>query len=313
LFVVHSNPNYVPDLLLHGFRKIIGPAVVEFPRKDCLYTGDVGYLEKPDQHTVPRWFPPDCGQIDRSDIVRKIDTGYFRYIICDVRVFSEFRANLSTWPSGLVVVDGEDTPVKIPVGPYAICRRETDGSDYSIPLPMALPEEIMDWIASFDQERKSHSVGFLGGIDHQKNERGTFVEALAQRYGDALLKRYGGGVNPEGQLNRGDYYRHLQQCRIVLNLKGAGCDTFRFWENAACKAVHISQRMALLIPDDFKEGSHLFRFSDTDELFRTIDRILDGRVDAEQMIAKAREHLRLYHTTDKRAVYLLDHLQRIFF
>jgi hypothetical protein len=315
LFFVHPDPNYVPDLLLHGFRKIIGPDAVEFPRKDCLYSEVVGFVGTPDKETSPRWFPSDDGKIDRDDIFKKVAKGYFQYILCDVRVFSKLQENLTKWPHGLVVIDGEDVPVSIPIGPYAVCRRETDGMDFSIPLPMAMPEEIIDWIASFDGEAKTHSVGFLGGIETQKGERGYFLEALRRRYDDCLLKSYtqgGRDMNPPGQLGRGDYYRYLQQCRVVLNLKGAGCDTFRFWENAACNAVHVSQRMQLLIPNDFIEKRHLFRFADKEELFKTIDRILDGAVEKERIIAASREHLRLHHTTGKRATYLLDRLKPIF-
>jgi Glycosyl transferases group 1 len=105
----------------------------------------------------------------------------------------------------------------------------------------------------------------------------------------------------------------VQQCRIVLNLKGAGCDTFRFWENAACNAVHVSQNMPLLMPNDFINGRHLLRFSDIEELFQAIDRILEGAVDERHMIEASREHLRLHHTTVKRTIYLLDRLGQIFF
>ncbi len=59
LFFIHPDPNYVPDLLLHAFRKIIGPDAVEFPRKDCLYSEVVGFAGTPDKETSPRWFPSD--------------------------------------------------------------------------------------------------------------------------------------------------------------------------------------------------------------------------------------------------------------
>jgi hypothetical protein len=42
LFLTHPYPNYGPDLLLHGLRKLLGPAVVDFPRKDCVYEGILG-------------------------------------------------------------------------------------------------------------------------------------------------------------------------------------------------------------------------------------------------------------------------------
>ena len=71
LFVTDSYPNYVPDLLLHGLRKLFGPDVVDYPRKNCLYDGVLGLGVCPDDQRCPGWFPDDDRQIDRSDVWRK--------------------------------------------------------------------------------------------------------------------------------------------------------------------------------------------------------------------------------------------------
>ena len=64
----HEKPNYIPDLLLHGLRKLLGEAVVDYPRKNALYDGCLGqpYLEK-----IPNLMAPD-DIIDRSDIAAKV-------------------------------------------------------------------------------------------------------------------------------------------------------------------------------------------------------------------------------------------------
>ena len=41
LFLTDPYPNYVPDLLLHGLREVLGGDVVDFPRKDTLYRGQL--------------------------------------------------------------------------------------------------------------------------------------------------------------------------------------------------------------------------------------------------------------------------------
>jgi hypothetical protein len=38
----------------------------------------------------------------------------------------------------VVIIDGEGSPVSIPPDSYLVCRRETNGSDFSIVLPVAL-------------------------------------------------------------------------------------------------------------------------------------------------------------------------------
>jgi len=88
LFLTSPYPNFVTDLLLHGFRKLFDNEVIDFPRKDSLYSGDlVGF--SPEGQTNRPLFPSDGNRIDRTDIPRKIRKGYFRYIICDLRVFPQ--------------------------------------------------------------------------------------------------------------------------------------------------------------------------------------------------------------------------------
>lgn len=311
LFLTHPYPNYVPDLLLHGLRKLLGPDVVEFPRKDCLYHGVLGLGICPANQLCPGWFPQDNGQIDREDIPSKIQRGVFDLIISDVRAWGQCAPQLGRSPSALVIVDGEDRPVFIPPGRHVVCRRETDGSDYSIPLPMALPEEIFNWISSYDALPKKYSIGFLGST--HDGRRRALIENLARWYPDGL---YSASVVPspsnpfpEGRYARDDYYRELQQCRFVLSLEGAGFDTFRFWENAACNAVHVAQRMPLFIPNDFENNRSIVRFATTDHLRAAIDRILAEKDDFQELVINGRLNLTNFHFTTSRARYLLDRIQ----
>ncbi|MCD6562085.1 MAG: glycosyltransferase family 1 protein [Deltaproteobacteria bacterium] len=314
LFITHPYPNYAPDLLLHGLRKLMGADVVEYPRKSCLYEGVLGLGICPDNQLCPGWFPDDNDQINREDIWEKIRAGYFKYIICDYRAFSLLLDNLSDWPPGLVVIDGEDSPQKIPPGKYVICRRETDGSDFSIPLPMALPEEILRWISSYDNEHKEYSIGFLGST--LDGERKRILDSLVNFYPDTLFQATvvptKTNTSPHGRFSRDEYYMNLQKCRIVLSLSGAGHDTFRFWENAACNAVHVSYRFPLYIPDNFIEGRHILRFSDINELRKNVDIILENKARAEDINKNGYSHLVNYHLTTVRATYFLDRIKLTF-
>jgi hypothetical protein len=319
LFLTHPYPNYVPDLLLHGLRKLLGPKVVEYPRKDCLYNGVLGLGICPDELLCPNWFPEDNGQVDREDIWQKVTRGHFRYVFCDVRGIPLLQNNLAQWPKGMVIIDGEDHPLKIAPGPYVVLRRETEGLDPSIPLPMSIPEEIFNWITSFDNLPKTYSVGFLGSVGGFYEERREIVERIARQFPDSLMKVSNVPSeidrSPTGRTGRDEYYRNLQRCKVVLTLRGAGFDTFRFWENAACRAVHISQRMPLLIPNDFESDKQILRFSNLDELMRHIEFALDDKNDARlnQVIRDARFNLLRFHMTTRRAEYILDRLIRIFY
>jgi hypothetical protein len=314
LFLTSPFPNFVPDLLLHGLRKLLDDEVIDYPRKDCLYSGDlVGF--SPEGQINRSFFQPDGNRIDRTDIPRKIAAGYFRYIICDLRIFPQVLKTLSEIPKGLVVVDGEDYPQPVPLGPYVVCRRETDGTDYSIPLQISLPEEVMEWIGSYDSNPKEYSVGFLGSFDEKYRERKEITEILSKWYEDSLFNVCAvpppGGETPVGWVPRDLYYSNLQKCRVLLNVRGAGYDTFRFWENAACNAVQISQKMPIFIPNDFEHGVNLLRFKDLSELRKNIDQVLEEKIDSREMIRESRVHLSGYHTTQARALYLMDRLKAI--
>ncbi len=314
LLITHSYPNYVPDLLLHGLRKLVGPTVVDYPRKDCLYEGVLGLGVCPDGQRCPNWFPDDKGRIDRGDIWSKVKGDYFDLVVCDVRALQTLTRHLDQWPRHTVIIDGEDQPQAVAPGPYVICRRETDGTDFSIPLPMALPKEIFNWIIRYDNLPKQHSIGFLGST--HDDGRKHLVEVLSHHYPDALFQATRVPSNhqslPEGRLGRDAYYRKLQQCQMVLSLAGAGNDTFRFWENAACNAVHVAARFTLFIPDDFKDNREIIRFAKIDGLRRRIDGLLNRKEEADELICYGRHKLVNTHLTTHRAKYFLDRVQGAF-
>lgn len=314
LFVTAPYPNYVPDLLLHGLRKLLGPDVVDYPRKDCLYEGILGLGICPEEMRCPGWFPDDNGQIDRTDVWLKVKKQAFDLVVTDFRAVPELLKHLGTWPRRCVIIDGEDIPQHIPAGHVVICRRETDGSDFSIPLPMALPVEIFNWIQQYDSLPKQYSIGFLGST--HDGVRKAITKSLARYYPDTLFEASEvpdeNNPQPQGRHGRDAYYQKLQQCRIVLTLAGHGWDTFRFWENGACHALHIAQRMPLYIPDDFIDDQEIIRFDDLDALRRKIDQVMDNPQSYQRMLRQGRQKLLGAHTTQHRAKYMLDRLISLF-
>ena len=310
LFLTHPYPNYVPDLLLHGLRKLVGPTVVDYPRKDCVYDGVLGLGVCPPNQLCPGWFPPDGGEVDREDIPHKIGSGFFDCVVCDVRALQQWIETLGTSPTPLALIDGEDRPFPVNRGSAVLFRRETDGTDGSLPLPMSLPEEIFNWIAAYDGQPKRYSIGFLGST--QGDGRREFVEQLAALYPDGLFSASvvpsERNPFPQGRYGRDEYYRELQACRVVLSLPGAGYDTFRFWENAGCNAAHVAQRFPIRIPDDFSDGESILRFNGIEDIRPRIDAALSGGDAARERVAAGRHHLFRFHLTTARARYFLDRL-----
>jgi hypothetical protein len=306
LFLCHNHPNYVPDLLLHGLRKFIGDRVVDFPRKDPLYEGTLGqpFLEK-----IPDLMPSDEG-VDRSDIATKLQNGFFELVLCDVRALKANLPLLSQGACRLALVDGEDQPVPLKPGRFALLRREKVWPDPSLPLPMGMPVEVIAWIDRHADTPKKHSIGFLGSRSKMTPDRNALLDALLLAFPDALVEswQYNGGT----WQGRDAYYRNMQSCKIVLNLPGAGYDTFRYWENAACHAAHMAKRVPLIIPNDFREGHDIARFSSLAELIKSVEQILVDEDKWRSFAANSRAWLLAHHTTERRAAAVLDQLRTAF-
>ena len=309
LFLTHPFPNYVPDLLLHGLRKILGNNVVDFPRKDCLYAGQLGGLFPSDDLTH-EFFKIDEQGIDREDIPEKAIGGYFDFIIADVRYVTAKRWLLELGlKQRLILIDGEDVPLRIPPGPFLLFQRECELNSTALPLPMALPEELYRWLRAQQAVNKTHSVAFLGSFGDSCDERLDRMNDLAMHYPEGLIRvtplPSSDNLRPAGRLSKKDYYAALQSSHSVISMKGAGWDTFRFWENCAINAIHIAQRSPLRVPMPFIGGDHLLLFENEGELRRQIDDVLARKFDTAAMIERMHDHLLSHHLTHQRAAQFL--------
>jgi len=146
--------------------------------------------------------------------------------------------------------------------------------------------------------------------------RSILLGNLASYYPDSLLLSapvsYDADVHSEERVGLDSYYDNLQRCRFVLTLRGKGYDTFRFWENTACNALHISEGMPLFIPNDFKDKLHIIRYSNIDQLRSIIDNQLEREQETTQMIQNSHQHLKEFHLTTSRATYFLDRIKSAF-
>jgi len=313
LFITHTYPNYVVDLLLHGLRKLLGENVVDYPRKDCVYEGVLGLGICPPEQRSNNWFPDDTG-IDRQDIETKLATGFFDYVVSDIRNMELANKLLNGAKyKGLAIIDGEDHPVNMTPGPFLFFQRETDGTQYGIPLPMSMPEEILLEISEFKHEPKRYSIGFIGSLSDQEGYREKIVHSLMKHFPDGLFKLSGIASqveqSPQGRLGKKAYYQSLQQCEMLLTLRGAGFDTFRYWEHMACHAVSLVEKMPLFVPYAFKHDVHQQVFSSEKQLITQVESLLSNKQRLQEIMTAAREKLIKSHLTIHRAKYLIDRLQ----
>lgn len=315
LFFTHSFPNYVPDLLLHGMRKICDVDVVDHPRKDCLHDGVLGLGICPDNQLATDWFPTDTN-VDRDDIKGKLKSGFFDLVVADLRALAEHHQFIDFKKQATLIIDGEDQPApfRLP-GTLHFCR-ETTSLEQALPLPMALPEEIFTWIEKYDHLAPQFDIGFFGTVCNDGSQRDRWIENIESQFQNIRLvsssKAEYVSSQPEGRLGRDDYYQQLQQCKIVLTLRGAGFDTFRYWENSATHGLHLTEALPILIPDPFSETTGTFSFNDTDTLKRQIDTALNHFENNKTLVERKKEHLKKHHLTQHRAQYVINEASRFF-
>jgi spore maturation protein CgeB len=108
------------------------------------------------------------------------------------------------------------------------------------------------------------------------------------------------------------YLEEIARCKIVLNFRGGGWDTMRYWEVPAVGAFMISQKPQIVIPNNFEEGKHVAWCSDSlDDLIEKIDYYLSHESEREKIAAQAQEHLMKYHLNTSRAAFLLEKVNKV--
>ena len=107
---------------------------------------------------------------------------------------------------------------------------------------------------------------------------------------------------------KGEFYlQELAQCRIVLNFRGGGWDTMRYWEVPAVGAFMMTQKPGIKIPDDFVDGRDVVYCSDDlSDLTELCDYYLKNESKRESIALSGKQHLLKYHTDEARAKFLLE-------
>ena len=111
---------------------------------------------------------------------------------------------------------------------------------------------------------------------------------------------------------KGDsYFRALNRTRIVLNLRGAGFDTLRYWEVPASGSLLLSEEPTIGIPDDFTHGKNaVFCRNDLSDMTSLIDHYLAHEDEALGIPREGQKHLLAHHTHRHRAEFILEVMEK---
>ncbi|WP_289023299.1 glycosyltransferase [uncultured Salegentibacter sp.] len=117
-----------------------------------------------------------------------------------------------------------------------------------------------------------------------------------------------GSFNRKGNF----YFEELKRCKIVLNVRGMGWDTLRFWEVPALGTFMLSQKPSIVIPDDFTDKMNIAYFeNDFSDLYEKIDYYLQNDSVREKIASAGYEHLCKYHTDIARAKSIIKRINNL--
>lgn len=324
LFIASRDTDYLQDLTYRGLVQVLGiQNVVDYPWKLNFhvrrkpYPHTIGYCEGSlTIQNVWRSFTADIASFDVVVLGAAKPDCFQKYIAIAERISPKTR---------VVVLDGGDWatlggdldrlhaaelwdqargvrdfdrilkreyfadaghPVTVLPFPFSF---DFQRYDYSKSLPQTYQTSF--WAVESDPIR----TRALNLLEHNFDcdENGTSRNQVARRYA-----------------RKGTFYLdELARCKTVLNFRGVGWDTLRYWEVPGVGTLLISQRPEILIPDNFiDEEEIVFVQNDLSDLidkisFYTKHENLRLRI-ARAGQAKAREH----HSTEARATTLLKSL-----
>ena len=108
------------------------------------------------------------------------------------------------------------------------------------------------------------------------------------------------------------YLEELRAAKIVINLRGVGHDTLRYWEAPAVGTCMVSTRPPIEIHNNFIHNQHVaFIEDDLSDLLPTLDRLLEDNEHREQIAAQAQAFALRHHTHINRAQELLAWIEKL--
>jgi hypothetical protein len=287
LYLTDHHPDYLSDDLLYGLRSVLGPEVVDHPRKEILYRNSPHRVNA--RHFYGRGF--NCFgmediPVDRSDLAARVAAGDF-----DVIINSSVRRILCPLHSRLVVIDGEDGPglswrYKSLVPLYF--KRELYAPRRGVePILFALPDFLNDQGSPPRTQRVHASYGYTS---EQRRE---------------LAKKFPPSYTYDDWAS---YRDDIRQSCFGLSPKGNGYDCQRHYEilGQAVLCIYLDAGAPYLLREQFRNDDNCLTFSSTQEL----EEKMAACHDPERLIERGRQDLERFHLASRRAEQMLGTISR---
>jgi Glycosyl transferases group 1 len=334
-FLANPEQDYLQDVVFHGLASVLGPEhVVDIPPLDRYHSPP--WAERP--HPFAQF---DFAEPERAPTLRDELAQADAVVIGSLR--SGIRALvdevLATKPRPPVAfVDGEDDWFVRGIRPHVelYFKREIvlrDGASRSREALrrthrlLRKPFELRDPLADPKSVARAGDCrllpllfGWVGPLPQQRPPQYdvTFLAAPANpiraRLRDELARLRAEGVRvrllEEGErLTWSEYIHVLAQSRIGVSVRGAGYDTYRYWEIPACGALLLAETPRIVVPGNFVDGAEAV-FASSDRLAPRVRELLSS--DRSASIARrGRERLEAAHLSLHRGRAVLDALDSL--
>jgi hypothetical protein len=323
LFLSDPVEDYVADSLFHGLRTLLGPAAVDFPKRNFLYAsfphGRLGDL-------YGRGFGVygllEDVETDRRDALERAEAGEF-----DLVVVGTLGRDWHWWVTArerippttpIAVVDGADVPWMYPYGP----------TWWRSPRRWFLPRAHRR--ATYFKREWTPATGWLRwyGLGPPRSSTRLPLERIAISYPaekivdevPAKAKDFVSHVvDPEvaarleststGYVFAAEdaYLTDIRQSRFGVTTRKAGWDAMRHYEIAASGTLPcfrgLDRKPATCAPHCLVPGRNCLSYRDADDLFRQLEAIPEDRYGA--LVQGALAWARM-NTTQRRAEGFLN-------
>lgn len=124
------------------------------------------------------------------------------------------------------------------------------------------------------------------------------------------LKTEGYKIIIQNNLPYDKYLKLISSSYINIDAWGAGDCTARFWEILANKSCCFAQKYNILFPNEFTDGVNYVEYSSIKEFETKLRYYLENKQKCIEIAERGYQHLLKYHTTEARAKYLINILER---
>ncbi len=323
LFINSLSADYVQDLTYSGLVKVFGVKNV------------IDYRWNKKYHLPYKKYPKNLGYVNNSlfqALFREIDFKTIDYVFigsCKVDAFQTYMEIAPKIPASTPVVfidggDGSEVGIDLTVYKHPTLYKEAinirpldvifkreyliDGN-YApnvFPLPMCFNLDRLPVIP----KGYKYDVSFWAVESHPI--RIAALDLLQDKF-DCAANGTVRNQKFSKYKRKGKFYlQELAACKIILNLRGGGWDTMRYWEVPAVGGFMMSQKPGIVIPNNFvHEKEVVFIQDDLSDLIDLSDYYLRNDAKREAIAKRGHQKILDFHTDIKRIEYIFNTLKEL--